>query len=84
MRSRTFTLRAGHSPWHLVWQSRCPVLSGFYVDTWLMIDSYSNTVGRGLATDSYRSSTVNGSLEAGYSIPVFQQADTRVFVEPQA
>ncbi|CAB3729785.1 hypothetical protein LMG24238_05618 [Paraburkholderia sediminicola] len=66
------------------WYGNRDILSGPYVDTWLMYGAYSNTVGGSLATDSYRSSTVTGSLEGGYSIPVYQRGDTRVFVEPQA
>ncbi|RKF49455.1 hypothetical protein BCY88_17685 [Paraburkholderia fungorum] len=66
------------------WYGNRDILSGPYVDTWLMYGAYSNTVGGSLATDSYRSSTVTGSLETGYSIPVYQRGNTRVFVEPQA
>ena len=62
--------------------------SGPYVDTWLMFGTYKNTVGGnvngGLASDSYRSRTLTGSIETGYAFPLFEQDNTRVFIEPQA
>ncbi|OMG75180.1 hypothetical protein BW685_00545 [Burkholderia ubonensis] len=66
------------------WYGHRDILSGPYVDTWLMYGTYSNSVGGSLATDSYRSQTVTGSLEAGYSFRIYDGHDAKVYVEPQA
>nr|WP_232459466.1 autotransporter outer membrane beta-barrel domain-containing protein [Burkholderia ubonensis] len=42
------------------------------------------SVGGSLTGDSYRSRTVTGSVETGYSIPFYERGDTRFFVEPEA
>ncbi|WP_439892298.1 autotransporter outer membrane beta-barrel domain-containing protein [Ralstonia sp. 25C] len=70
------------------WFGNADRQAGPYVDTWLMAGTYKNTVGGnvngGLATDSYRSRTLTGSIETGYAFPLFEQDDTRVVIEPQA
>ncbi|PCE31213.1 autotransporter family protein [Burkholderia ubonensis] len=66
------------------WYGNRDILSGPYVDTWWLYGVYQNTIGGSLAGDSYRSSTVTGSVEAGYSLPLYEQGVSRFFVEPQA
>ncbi|KVL61975.1 autotransporter outer membrane beta-barrel domain-containing protein [Burkholderia cepacia] len=66
------------------WYGNRDILSGPYVDAWFMYGAYANSVGGSLAADSYRSRTVTGSIETGYSLPFYEQGDTRWFVEPEA
>ncbi|RQT12200.1 autotransporter outer membrane beta-barrel domain-containing protein [Burkholderia contaminans] len=66
------------------WYGSHDILSGPYVDAWLLYGAYANRVGGSLAGDSYRSRTVTGSLEAGHSFRFYTRGDTRFFVEPQA
>ncbi|MGU7783382.1 autotransporter family protein [Burkholderia sp. PU8-34] len=66
------------------WYGNRDILSGPYVDTWWLYGAYQNTIGGSLTGDSYRSSTVTGSVEAGYSLPFYEQGESRFFVEPQA
>ncbi|WP_236654901.1 autotransporter outer membrane beta-barrel domain-containing protein [Burkholderia pyrrocinia] len=66
------------------WYGNRDILSGPYVDTWFMYGAYANSVGGSLAGDSYRSRTVTGSIETGYSIRFYERGDTRFFVEPEA
>lgn len=70
---------------YATWFGHKDQLSGPYVDAWLAYGGFRNTVGGGgLATESYRSGVWNTSLETGYSLPVFDNGLTRLFVEPQA
>ncbi|MFP3748166.1 autotransporter outer membrane beta-barrel domain-containing protein, partial [Achromobacter sp. SIMBA_011] len=64
------------------WYGSRDILSGPYADAWFMYGAYANSVGGSLAADSYRSRTVTGSLEAGYSLPFYERGDSRFFVEP--
>ncbi len=66
------------------WYGDRDILSGPYVDAWVMYGAYANSVGGSLAGDSYRSRTVTGSLETGYSFRFYERGDTRFFVEPEA
>ncbi|RQR29033.1 autotransporter outer membrane beta-barrel domain-containing protein [Burkholderia sp. Bp9143] len=66
------------------WYGNRDILSGPYVDAWFMYGAYANSVGGSLAADSYRSRTVTGSLETGYSFGFYERGDTRFFVEPEA
>ncbi|WP_244135116.1 autotransporter outer membrane beta-barrel domain-containing protein [Burkholderia sp. BCC0322] len=66
------------------WYGTRDILSGPYVDAWFMYGAYANSVGGSLAGDSYRSRTVTGSVETGYSIRFYERGDTRFFVEPEA
>ncbi|TDA46455.1 autotransporter outer membrane beta-barrel domain-containing protein [Burkholderia pyrrocinia] len=66
------------------WYGNRDILSGPYVDAWVMYGAYANHVGGSLAGDSYRSRTVTGSLEAGHSFLFHRSGDTRFFVEPEA
>ncbi|KDB09868.1 outer membrane autotransporter barrel domain protein [Burkholderia sp. lig30] len=66
------------------WYGDRDILSGPYVDAWVMYGAYANSVGGSLAGDSYRSRTVTGSLEAGYSFRFYERGDSRFFVEPEA
>ena len=60
------------------------ILPGPYVDAWFMYGAYANSVGGSLAADSYRSRTVTGSIETGYSFGFYERGETRFFVEPEA
>ncbi|CAB3760216.1 autotransporter outer membrane beta-barrel domain-containing protein [Burkholderia puraquae] len=66
------------------WYGNRDILTGPYVDAWFMYGAYANSVGGSLAADSYRSRTVTGSLETGYSFGFYERGDTRFFVEPEA
>ncbi|WP_244101888.1 autotransporter outer membrane beta-barrel domain-containing protein [Burkholderia cepacia] len=66
------------------WYGSRDTLSGPYVDAWVMYGAYANSVGGSLAADSYRSRTVTGSIETGYSLGFYERGDTRFFVEPEA
>lgn len=65
------------------WYGNRDILTGPYVDAWFMYGAYANSVGGSLAADSYRSRTVTGSVETGYSLPFYERGDTRFFVEPE-
>lgn len=65
------------------WYGSRDILSGPYVDAWFMYGAYANSVGGSLAADSYRSRTLTGSLETGYSMPFYERGDSRFFVEPE-
>ncbi|NTZ87880.1 autotransporter outer membrane beta-barrel domain-containing protein [Burkholderia metallica] len=66
------------------WYGSRDILSGPYVDAWFMYGAYANSVGGSLAGDSYRSHTVTGSLETGYSFLFHESGNTRFFIEPEA
>ncbi len=66
------------------WYGSRDILTGPYVDAWFMYGAYANSVGGSLAADSYRSRTVTGSIETGYSLGFYERGDTRFFVEPEA
>ncbi|MXN74229.1 autotransporter outer membrane beta-barrel domain-containing protein [Burkholderia sp. 4701] len=66
------------------WYGNRDILAGPYVDAWFMYGAYANSVGGSLAADSYRSRTVTGSLETGYSFRFYERGDTRFYVEPEA
>ncbi|KWU27484.1 hypothetical protein AS149_21990 [Burkholderia cenocepacia] len=66
------------------WYGNRDILTGPYVDAWFMYGAYANSVGGSLAADSYRSRTLTGSVETGYSLPFYERGDTRFFVEPEA
>lgn len=65
------------------WYGSRDILSGPYVDAWFMYGAYANSVGGSLAADSYRSRTLTGSVETGYSLPFYERGDTHFFVEPE-
>lgn len=66
------------------WYGNRDILTGPYVDAWFMYGAYANSVGGSLSADSYRSRTVTGSIETGYSFDFYERGDTRFFVEPEA
>ncbi|GAB7534617.1 autotransporter family protein [Burkholderia sp. 3C] len=66
------------------WYGNKDILTGPYVDTWFMYGKYNNTVGGSLATDSYGSRTLTGSIEAGYSMPLYLSGTTQLYIEPEA
>ncbi|WP_427308493.1 autotransporter-associated beta strand repeat-containing protein [Cupriavidus sp. H39] len=67
------------------WYGNQDVLSGPYVDSWVMYGKFNNTVsGQGLPTERYKSSNLAASLEGGYSFPILESENTRMFIEPQA
>ncbi|WP_347900735.1 autotransporter outer membrane beta-barrel domain-containing protein [Pseudomonas purpurea] len=66
------------------WYGHRDILSGPYVDSWLMYGRFDNKVsGQGLPTERYKSSNFPASLEAGYSFPIYEAGNTRMFIEPQ-
>ncbi|MDR6918976.1 outer membrane autotransporter protein [Pseudomonas sp. 3296] len=67
------------------WYGNQDIQTGPYVDTWAMYGKFDNTVkGDGLPTEHYKSNNVTSSVETGYSLPIYENAGTRVFIEPQA
>ncbi|MCJ1882313.1 autotransporter outer membrane beta-barrel domain-containing protein [Pseudomonas nitroreducens] len=67
------------------WYGNSDILTGPYMDAWIMHGSYNNRVkGDGLAAENYRSKTMTGSLEGGYSFKVHDDGKKQVYVEPQA
>ncbi|MET0504383.1 MAG: autotransporter outer membrane beta-barrel domain-containing protein, partial [Luteibacter sp.] len=70
---------------YATWYGNRDILSGPYVDAWILGGSYRNKVqGLGLAPESYRSHGITASLEAGYSFKVFDNGQRQMYVEPQA
>ncbi len=66
------------------WYGNNDILSGPYVDSWVMYGKFNNKVnGQGLPTESYKSSNLAASLEAGYSFPIYSSGNTRMYIEPQ-
>ncbi|MCY1507547.1 outer membrane autotransporter barrel domain protein [compost metagenome] len=66
------------------WYGNKDILSGPYVDSWVMYGRFNNQVnGQGLPSESYKSSNLAASLEAGYSFPIYESGKTRMFIEPQ-
>ena len=67
------------------WYGKRDILSGPYVDAWLMGGYYQNKVqGEGLAEESYNAMGAAASLEAGYSFKVHDDGEHQMFIEPQA
>ncbi|MNJ20211.1 Outer membrane protein IcsA autotransporter precursor [compost metagenome] len=67
------------------WYGHSDIQTGPYVDSWIMYGKFDNTVkGHGLASESYDSSNLSASLEAGYSLPVYESKHTQLYIEPQA
>jgi autotransporter family porin len=57
---------------------------GAYVDSWLQYARFRNSVhGDGLAKERYRSQNWSGSVEAGYVLPLQQNAERGLYLEPQ-
>ncbi|WP_174348848.1 autotransporter outer membrane beta-barrel domain-containing protein [Lelliottia aquatilis] len=70
---------------YATWYGHQDILSGPYADIWLLQGMYKNQVkGDGLASESYRSKTLTGSLESGYSFMVRDSGMTQLYLEPQA
>lgn len=58
--------------------------SGLYVDSWLQYNWFDNEVnGQGIASESYKSRGMTGSLEAGYTYHVGGK-DNQIYIQPQA
>ncbi|WP_433741522.1 autotransporter-associated beta strand repeat-containing protein [Pseudomonas putida] len=67
------------------WYGHSDIQTGPYIDSWIMYGEFDNTVkGHGLASESYDSSNLSASLEAGYSLPVYQSKRAQLYIEPQA
>ncbi|MDM0043956.1 autotransporter outer membrane beta-barrel domain-containing protein [Variovorax dokdonensis] len=67
------------------WYGRQDILSGPYVDAWVMGGQYRSTVqGQGLARESYNATGVTASLEAGYAFKLLDDDRHQMYVEPQA
>ncbi|WP_213956994.1 autotransporter outer membrane beta-barrel domain-containing protein [Variovorax sp. dw_954] len=70
---------------YATWYGNRDILSGPYVDAWILGGAYKNKVqGLGLQQESYRSRGITASLEAGYSFKVFDNGRSQMYVEPQA
>ncbi|MEO6855422.1 MAG: autotransporter outer membrane beta-barrel domain-containing protein, partial [Rhodoferax sp.] len=66
------------------WYGDKDMLSGPYVDAWMMYGRFNNAVtGQGLPTENYKSRNLAASLEVGYSVPLHASGNTRTFIEPQ-
>ena len=67
------------------WYGNRDILSGPYVDSWLMFGTFQNKVsGQGLPTERYNARNLAASLEGGYSFPIHDDGTNRMFLEPQA
>ncbi|MEJ8859298.1 autotransporter outer membrane beta-barrel domain-containing protein [Variovorax robiniae] len=70
---------------YATWYGNRDILSGPYVDAWILGGSYKNKVqGLGLAKESYHSRSITASLEAGYSFKIFDDGQRQTYIEPQA
>ncbi|MEJ8846165.1 autotransporter outer membrane beta-barrel domain-containing protein [Variovorax rhizosphaerae] len=70
---------------YATWYGNRDILSGPYVDAWILGGSYKNKVkGLGLPQESYNSRSITASLEAGYSFKVFDDGKSQMYFEPQA
>lgn len=59
--------------------------SGTYVDSWVLYNWFDNKVmGQDQATESYRSSGVTASVEAGYSVKVGESSRNSYWFQPKA
>lgn len=59
--------------------------SGTYVDSWVLYNWFDNKVmGQDQATESYRSSGVTASVEAGYSVKVGESDRNSYWIQPKA
>ncbi|HEX7260424.1 MAG TPA: autotransporter outer membrane beta-barrel domain-containing protein, partial [Luteolibacter sp.] len=66
------------------WHGKRDLLTGPYVDGWLMYGAFNNEVeGEGLATESYNSDNLAASLETGYSFQFYSDENTKAYIEPQ-
>ena len=66
------------------WYGHRDILSGPYVDSWVMYGGYNNQVsGQGLPSESYHSNNLAASLEAGYSFPILQSDNRQLYIEPE-
>ena len=67
------------------WFGHADILTGPYVDTWMMLGRYDNTVnGQGLPRESYRSHANSASIETGYSFKVYDNGARQLYLQPQA
>lgn len=67
------------------WFGHADILTGPYVDTWMMLGRYDNTVnGQGLPRESYRSQANSASVETGYSFKVYDNGARQLYLQPQA
>lgn len=66
------------------WYGNRSTDTGPYVDTWVMYGAYDNEVsGEGLPTESYRSSNLVASVEAGHAFQIHESANAKMYLEPQ-
>ena len=67
------------------WYANDADKSGIYVDSWALYNWFDNKVmGEDQATESYRSSGVTASVEAGYSIRVGESGRDSYWIQPKA
>lgn len=66
------------------WYGNSSDATGAYVDTWLQYGKYDNEVhGELLQKERYNSSSLSGSLEAGYAAELARGSVSAFYVEPQ-
>ncbi|AOJ09996.1 hypothetical protein WS71_22350 [Burkholderia mayonis] len=66
------------------WYGNHDMLSGPYVDTWLMYGAFDNHVsGQGLPTESYHSQNMTASVEGGWSFRIFDTSTVTAYLEPE-
>lgn len=66
------------------WLQRPADGAGAYLDTWVQYGRYQNSVqGTALAQERYDAHTISGSVESGYSLPVFSGQQMALYVQPQ-
>ncbi|MBG0640491.1 autotransporter outer membrane beta-barrel domain-containing protein [Enterobacter asburiae] len=67
------------------WYANDADKSGTYVDSWVLYNWFDNKVmGQDQATESYRSSGVTASVEAGYSVKVGESGRNSYWIQPKA
>ncbi|MEJ8847900.1 autotransporter outer membrane beta-barrel domain-containing protein [Variovorax rhizosphaerae] len=83
--SATGSVNGGSLGVYGTWYGKQDILSGPYVDAWILGGHYKNKVrGLGLAQESYSANSISASLEAGYSFKIFDDGKSQMYVEPQA
>lgn len=66
------------------WYANAEQPTGLYVDSWLQYGRYDNDVdGDYQAKESYKSSTLAFSLEAGYAFELRSNGRSAIYIEPQ-
>ncbi|HSC82831.1 MAG TPA: autotransporter outer membrane beta-barrel domain-containing protein, partial [Pseudomonas sp.] len=70
---------------YATWYAQTDYEASPYVDTWVMYGQFDNEVhGKGLAAEHYDSTNLSASVEVGHPFSVYENSNSRIFVEPQA